>query len=324
MGATLHPVEACVAGDIAALTKLGSAETGDTVSAATDPCCCVLEPARAAAARSRSPPAPGATRTRWCKTLAKIVAADPTLRLERNQETHQTVLWCMGEAHADVVLSRLRAGGAEVDTEPVQVADARDDRQARAGDRAPRQAVRRPRPVRRVPRRVRAPAARRRGSSSSRRSSAGRCRRSTSRASRRASGPSSSAGCPTRKHPAVDLKATLVDGKAHSVDSSDAAFQTAGALALREAARRAGWCCSSRSTRWRSASRTTTSARCWATCPDAAGACSARRSPGLGRTVVRAEVPCTELIRYAVDLRAMTSGAASFTRRRARYEVAPT
>jgi elongation factor G len=39
--------------------------------------------------------------------------------------------------------------------------------------------------------------------------------------------------------------------------------------------------------------------------------------------VVRAEVPCTELLRYAVDLRAMTSGTASFTRRRARYEVAP-
>jgi elongation factor G len=40
--------------------------------------------------------------------------------------------------------------------------------------------------------------------------------------------------------------------------------------------------------------------------------------------VVRAEVPCTELLRYAVDLRQMTSGTASFTRRRARYEVAPT
>ena len=35
--AQLREVEACVAGDIAALTKLGSAETGDTVSAAADP-----------------------------------------------------------------------------------------------------------------------------------------------------------------------------------------------------------------------------------------------------------------------------------------------
>jgi elongation factor G len=42
-----------------------------------------------------------------------------------------------------------------------------------------------------------------------------------------------------------------------------------------------------------------------------------------GRTVVRAEVPAVELLRYSVDLRAMTSGTATFERHFARYEAAP-
>ena len=39
--------------------------------------------------------------------------------------------------------------------------------------------------------------------------------------------------------------------------------------------------------------------------------------------MVRAEVPASELLRYATDLRAMTSGTAAFTRHFARYEVLP-
>ena len=57
------------------------------------------------------------------------------------------------------------------------------------------------------------------------------------------------------------------------------------------------------------------------------GDLSARRARVLGtdkvgadRTCVKAEVPQTELIRYAVDLRSLTHGAGSFSRGFARYE----
>jgi elongation factor G len=44
---------------------------------------------------------------------------------------------------------------------------------------------------------------------------------------------------------------------------------------------------------------------------------------GDGRTVVSAEIPEVELIRYAIDLRALSHGAGSFTRSFARYEPMP-
>ena len=101
------------------------------------------------------------------------------------------------------------------------------------------------------------------------------------------------------------------------------AFQTAGALALREAA----------------ASTTITMLEPFDTVTvivpdDLVGGVmsdlSARRGRMLGtdkvgedRTVIKAEVPQTELVRYAVDLRSSTHGAGSFTRTFAHYEPMP-
>ena len=57
---------------------------------------------------------------------------------------------------------------------------------------------------------------------------------------------------------------------------------------------------------------------------------SSRRARVLGtdkvgddRTVVKAEVPQTELVRYAIDLRSSTHGAGTFTRSFAHYEPMP-
>ena len=322
LGATLNPVDACGAGDICALTKLGSAETGDTVSAADDPlllsCWELPEPLLPVAITAHT----RGDEDALVKTLAKIVAADPTLRLERNQETHQTVLWCMGEAHADVVLSRLRAGGAEVDTEPVRV--------------AMRETI--AKPARVTGRHVKQsgghgqyavchvefePLPRGSGFTFASKVVGGSVPTQFIPSVEKGLRAQLERGLSDAKHPAVDLQATLVDGKAHSVDSSDAAFQTAGAVALREAATACG------------VVLLEPVDEVEVRIPDdylgaVLGDLSSRRGrvlgtevAGPGRTLVRAEVPAIQLVRYAVDLRAMTSGAAAFTRQFSRYEEAP-
>lgn len=321
LGANLREVPYCVAGDLCALTKVGSAETGDTVSSPDEPL--IMKPWTmpepllpvAVIAKTRS------DEDTLARNLSRLVAGDPTLRLDRNAETNQLVLWCMGEAHADVVLSRLRAGGADVDTEPVRISL----RSTFAG------------PARGHGRHVK--------------QSGGHGQFAVCdievKPLPRGSGfefvdkvvggavphqfiPSVEKGVRAQAqrglvdgHPVIDIQVTLVDGKAHSVDSSDAAFQTAGALALREAA---------------AAGKVTLLEpleEVAVRLPDehlgtVLGDLSSRRGRVLGtesgeggRTIIRAEVPAAELLRYAIDLRSLTSGTATFTRKHARFEPMP-
>ena len=317
-----HPASQLVAGDLGAISRLSRAETGDTLSSVDDPR--VLRPWSlpepllpiAVVARSK------ADEDKLSHALARLAAEDPSIRVDNNAETHQLVLWCMGETHADVVLERLsdrygvhvdqepfvvslretfggpasghgrhvkQSGGhgqfavCDIEVEPLPEGSGLEFVDKVVGGSVPRQFI----PS--VEKGVRAQMARgvRLG------------------------------------YPVVDLRVTLVDGKSHSVDSSDMAFQTAGGLALREAA----------------AAASITLLEPFDTVevvvPDdlVGGVMSdlaARRARVLGtdksgedRTVVRAEVPQTELVRYATDLRAATHGAGTFTRSFAHYEPMP-
>ncbi len=41
--------------------------------------------------------------------LARLVAEDPTVRVEVNPATHQMVVWSMGESHLEVITDQLKA-----------------------------------------------------------------------------------------------------------------------------------------------------------------------------------------------------------------------
>ncbi|MDQ1628792.1 MAG: elongation factor [Actinomycetota bacterium] len=322
LGKTQRNVSRCIAGDIAAVAKLTRAETGDTLSDKDAPL--LMEPwvmpdpllPVAVVAKSK------ADDDKLGQGINRLVAEDPTLRLEMNPETHQMVLWCMGEAHLDVLLDRLRNRyGVDVESVPVRV----QLRETFAGT------------------------ARGHGRHVKQSGGHGQYAVCDIEVEPLESGagfefvdkvvggsvprqfiPSVEKGVRTQMergvaagYPVVDIRVTLFDGKAHSVDSSDMAFQTAGALALKEAAKATqmhmlepvdelsvlvsdeyvGAIMSDLSTR--------------------RGRVTGTEPVGTGRTVVRAEVPQVEITRYAVDLRSLSHGTGAFSRTYQRHEPMP-
>src|SRR5688572_10272086 len=103
-----NPIEEARAGDIVALVSLTDTETGDTLCDSANPV--VLE-------RMRFPdpvisvsvkPKLKAEQEKFGAALGKMVRADPSLHLETDRETGQTILRGMGELHLDVTLDRMR------------------------------------------------------------------------------------------------------------------------------------------------------------------------------------------------------------------------
>ncbi|MGV0580519.1 elongation factor G-like protein EF-G2 [Mycolicibacterium elephantis] len=322
LGKQQRPAPTVIAGDICAIGRLSRAETGDTLSDKSDPLVLkpwiMPEPLLPIAVQPRAK----TDEDKLSVGLQRLAAEDPTLRIEQNRETHQLVLWTMGEAHAGVVLDGLqRRYGVAVDTvelrvplretfggkakghgrhvkqsgghgqyavcdievEPLPEGSGFEFVDKVVGGAVPRQFI-----------------------------------PSVEKGIRAQMEKGVGAG-----YPVVDIRVTLFDGKAHSVDSSDFAFQTAGALALREAA------AATKINLLEPVDEVSVLV------PDdlvgtVMGDLAGRRGRVLGtekvgedRTLVKAEIPEVELTRYAIDLRSMAHGAGSFTRSFARYEPMP-
>ena len=311
-----------IAGDLCAVGRLSKAETGDTLSDKTKPMVLkpwtMPEPLLPIAVQAHAK----ADEDKLSQGLQRLSAEDPTLRIENNAETHQIVLWCMGEAHTDVVLDGLKSrygvsvdqielrvplretfGGTakghgrhvkqsgghgqyavcDIEVEPLPEGGGFEFVDKVVGGSVPRQFI-----------------------------------PSVEKGVRAQMDKGVKAG-----YPMVDIKVTLFDGKAHSVDSSDMAFQMAGSLGLREAAG------ATKINMLEPVDLVSVLVP-----DDLVGAVmsdlSSRRGRLLGtdkvgedRTMVKADVPQVEITRYAIDLRSLSHGSASFTRQFARYEAMP-
>src|SRR6204780_1398616 len=96
LGKLQRTVTQCAAGDICAVAKLSTAETGDKLSKKQHPLridgCWLPEPLLPVAIVAK----PKADEDKLSQALSRLVAEAPTLRLENNTETHQLGLWRMG------------------------------------------------------------------------------------------------------------------------------------------------------------------------------------------------------------------------------------
>jgi elongation factor G len=321
-GKAQEPADQVAAGDVGAVAKLADTATGDTLSAKDDP---VTLPAPsmpdpllpiAIAPKSRG------DEEKLSSGLGRTEAEDLTLRVERNPETKQTILWGMGENHIEVTLERLkRKYGVEVVQVPLLLPYKETFRQ----------------PVKALGRHVKQsgghgqyaicnievePLPRGAGFEYVDKIYGGAVPNqfipSVEKGVRKAMEDGLLAGFRV-----VDIRVTLYDGKYHSVDSSDMAFQIAGGLALKEAAANAEM------------ALLEPVLELEVLVPDEyvgdiLGDLSSRRGRvvgtdpvGTGRTLVRATVPEAEAVRYAIDLRSMTRGRGSFARRFSHYEELP-
>jgi elongation factor G len=123
-------------------------------------------------------------------------------------------------------------------------------------------------------------------------------------------------------YPVIGVRVTLVDGSYHSVDSSEMAFRIAGSMAFKKAYSEADPVLLEpiMSVEITSPSETV---------GDVIGDLNSRRGRPLGmdpvgqNTVIRAEVPMSEMLSYAPDLTSLTGGRGDYAMTLARYEEVP-
>lgn len=318
------PVSEVIAGDIAACAKLTVTTTSDTLCDKTRPV--ILPPIEYPPSNviMAVEPKTRGDDERLSTSLTRLAEEDPTLSVERNHETKQTLVRGTGELHLNVVLDKLKTKfDVSADLSIPKVAYRETIRgKTEVQGKYKRQSGGRgqygdvwirveplPRgggfefvdeifggaiPAKFIP--------------------------SVEKGIREAMEEGVLAG-----YPVTDVKVTLYDGSYHVVDSSDIAFKIAGAMAFRKAMEQAN------------PVLLEPIMEVEVTAPeqymgDIIADLNSRRGQILGMEhhpekrgfqLIRALVPLAEMFRYATDLRSIARGRGSYTMKFSHYQETP-
>ena len=321
-GREQEPASEVPAGDIAAVAKLNDTSTGDILAQrGADISIEPYEPT-APVLPTAIKPKSKADEDKLANALHRLQDEDPVLKVERNAETHQTLLWGIGEAHLSIALEKLqRKYGVEVEQEDVKVAYRETvSTKAEAEGKYKKQtgghgqfgvAFLRVEPLERGA-----------GFEFTDAIVGGAIPRQFIPAVERGIADTIVHGG-ALGFPVVDVKVTCFDGKYHPVDSSEMSFKMAGSLGFKEAAAKA------RPVLLEPISELVI------TVPEAyqgdvmgdlnskRGRIQGTAAVGNGEQEISALVPTSEVIRYAIDLRSLTGGRGRFTATHSHYDPAP-
>ena len=307
-------------GDIAAATKLTHTLTGDTLGVKDGGPVAPLDVPAPAYSLAITPKARG-DEEKISSGLARLSEEDPTLHVERNEETKQLVIAGLGDVHLDVVLEKLkRKYGVEATTAQPRVPYRETVHgSARAEGRHVKQSGGHGQYgicVIEV-----GPTARGEGFVWEDKIFGGSIPQNFRPSVQKGIVDTMSKGV-VAGYPMVDVKVTLLDGKYHTVDSNDMAFQIAGSLAIRKGALDAGPVLLEPIVE-------ATIRVPEKNLGDIMSDINGRRGkilgtePDDGYQNVKAMVPQSEMLRFALDLRSITQGRGSFSQQFDHYEEMP-
>jgi elongation factor G len=321
-GKEQEPATEVAAGDIAAVAKLATTTTGDVLG--TRGSDLEVEPLEA-----QEPTLPVAIRAKskgdedkLANALHRLQDEDPAIRLERNAETHQTLLWGMGETHLGIALERLsRKFGVEVETDAVRVAyretitgtaEAEGKYKKQTGGHGQfGVAFVRVEPVERGS-----------GYEFDDKIVGGAIPRQFIPAVEKGIGETMQQGG-LYGYPVVDVKVTCFDGKYHSVDSSEMSFKMAGSIGFKEAMSKASPILLEPISELVVIAPEASQGDIMGDLNSKRGRIQGTSAIGNGEVEVVALVPTSEVLRYAIDLRSHTAGRGRFTIRHSHYDPVP-